>query len=156
MAHISCSFLDYLTIKSLLGMGIPLMLLIWSICNGDYYTGSSQEVDMKKVSISIISILLSQLKVKCLEKLTSCFLLQFLGLEGKYIAAQICFLFCKGACSSFVWKQTWLDLITEYTHILTIPIFIFPLWISPWTPNLYIQLFTRHLHLEVHISNATN
>lgn len=111
MAHIRCSFLDYLTIKSLLGMGIPLMLLIWSICNGDYYTGSSQEVGYERSCFYFyhfnlkLNVWKSSLHACC----------NFWGLEGKYIAAQICFLFCKGACSSFVWKMTWLDLITENT-----------------------------------------
>lgn len=89
-------------------------------------TGSSQEVGYeRKISISIISILISQLKVKCLEKLTSCFLLFAIseGLEGKYIAAQICFLFCKGACSSLCLENdltgshNWIYAYTDNTHI---------------------------------------
>lgn len=47
-----------------------------------------------------------------------------------------------------------MDFVTENAIciLLIIPIFMFPLWISP----LNSRLFTRHLHLKVHISNATN
>lgn len=60
----------------------------------------------EEVSISIISILISQLGLNVWKSSLHASCCNFWGLEGKYIAAQICFSFCKGACSSFVWKMT--------------------------------------------------